>query len=1035
MKLRIFTLAAAVCLTCGHAEAASREVRYGPAPVWVTPAPKPTSATPADGAPVRVIYSDNQTRLGDDGDETYTAYRIKILTPAGLSLGNISAAWNPSSDNLTVHRLTIIRDGQVINVLSSTKFQIIQRENNLDYAMLDGQLTATLQTPGLQVGDEIEFAASLRRRDPTLGPRSYGVLQLPPTGLPGAYKLRLVWPNNKMVRWQATPDLGQFAPTDRSGQHELALELRDPSSVITADDAPERYNVRRLVEYSGFATWSEISKLLWPLFDKAATLAPNSPVRAEAKKIAAATSDPTARAEAALRLVEDRIRYVYVGLDGGNLRPASADETWNRRFGDCKAKTALLIALLRELGIDSEAVLVNSKGGDGINQRLPNPSLFDHVLVRATIGSQQYWLDGTRLGDRKLTALPPPVFRWGLPLRAGTADLEAVPAQAPTVPNIVEVMDVDASAGFAVPATFKVQEIYRGDDASVLHMQLSSLSPQDADRGQKALWRKMMDWVEPDTVSWRYDEGQSVLVMSMTGKGKPDWEGDDQNGRGLDIYHAGFTPPGERRRPKEQDQTAPWVMDFPSFRCTATTIRLPPATSKWQWDYAARPANARLGGKDYWRVASLKDGVMRTVMSVRTYLPEISAEQAEEVNERLPTFDNKISRVYQTTASNMTTHPGAAASAQDLEKPIDWSSPDAPCAAPSGKVGLGAIDDPQAAYDQGRYAEALQLFRTQAEQGDAYSQTQLGYMYAQAQGTQKDEAAAMSWFRKAADQGYANAQMNVGGLYEFGAGAPPDLAAAVGWYRKAAEQGNAQAQSSMGRMYTYGRGVPIDYAIALDWYRKAADQGDSEGQTNLGDIYELGRGVPVDRAAALGWYQKAADQGHTGAQFMLGVVYENGWGKPRDLAAASTWYRKAAEQEDPRGQYALGRLYDGGRGVPNDSKLALDWYRKAADRGFPPAQISLAEMYENGAGVPKDHAQSAKWYLAAAEQGSKPAQFATGLKYESGDGVKQDLVQAYLWFSLAADTTNRNLVAAKMTPAQIATATKLVRDWKPKQGR
>lgn len=53
----------------------------------------------------------------------------------------------------------------------------------------------------------------------------------------------------------------------------------------------------------------------------------------------------------ALDLVQQQVRYVYVGLGGGTYLPASADETWNRRYGDCKGKTALLLALLGELGI------------------------------------------------------------------------------------------------------------------------------------------------------------------------------------------------------------------------------------------------------------------------------------------------------------------------------------------------------------------------------------------------------------------------------------------------------------------------------------------------------------------------------------------------------------------------------------------------------------------------------------------------------------------------------------------------------------
>ena len=62
----------------------------------------------------------------------------------------------------------------------------------------------------------------------------------------------------------------------------------------------------------------------------------------------------------------------------------------------------------------------------------------------------------------------------------------------------------------------------------------------------------------------------------------------------------------------------------------------------------------------------------------------------------------------------------------------------------------------------------------------------------------------------------------------------------------------------------------------------------------------------------------------------------------------------------------------------------------------------------------------------------------------SGDGVPQDYVQAHMWVNLAASRfavsqvgreraiKSRDLVAAKMTPAQIAEAQKLAREWKPK---
>lgn len=593
-----------------------------------------------------MIYSDNQVRLGRDGDEFFSAYRFKILSSEGLPLGNITTTWSPDTDEMRVHSLKIIRDGRVIDVLEKTKFQIIQRENNLEYAMLDGDLTATVQVPGLQIGDELEFVTTLKRRDLVLGERSQGGVMLPSLGASGAYRMRLVWPQAKMVRWRATPDMGELKPVVAAGDNVLTYELRDPPSAIMADGAPPRVNLRRLLQFSGFSSWSEVSNLFWPLYENASTLAPNSPVRAEAARIAASTSDPAGRAEAALALVEDRIRYVYLAMNDGNYRPASADETWSRRFGDCKAKAALLLALLRELGVPAEVALVNSAGGDGLDQTLPMAGAFDHVIVRAEVAGKTYWLDGTRVGDRRLALLPEPLWTWALPLRAGGVDLERITPEAPLLAFDSLLIEVDARGGFDAPAKVSGEHTLRGDQATGLRLTLAQLPKVDADRALKAYWRDKLDWVEPDEAGWRYDESRNMTVLTMKGEGSPDWEGDAKTGRWLSVPYAGMGKPEEFRRPKEQDQAAPWVVDFPDFRRWTTVIRLPPAGEGWKWNYNASEIDEEIGGLSYWRTADLDDGVLRTMMSIRAVKTEITAAEAAAANAERRDFDNKVSRVW-----------------------------------------------------------------------------------------------------------------------------------------------------------------------------------------------------------------------------------------------------------------------------------------------------------------------------------------------------------------------------------------------------
>jgi uncharacterized protein len=127
----------------------------------------------------------------------------------------------------------------------------------------------------------------------------------------------------------------------------------------------------------------------------------------------------------------------------------------------------------------------------------------------------------------------------------------------------------------------------------------------------------------------------------------------------------------------------------------------------------------------------------------------------------------------------------------------------------------------------------------------------------------------------------------------------------------------------------------------------------------------------------------------------------------------------------------------------NDYATALRLLRPIAE-GFGDkddvvlAQNLLGLMYRKGQGVPQDYAVAVSWYRKAAEQGDEHGQSSLGLLYESGRGVPQDYVLAHMWLNLAAASGSsiapgaRERVAGQMTPAQIAEAQKLAREWKPK---
>jgi TPR repeat protein len=120
--------------------------------------------------------------------------------------------------------------------------------------------------------------------------------------------------------------------------------------------------------------------------------------------------------------------------------------------------------------------------------------------------------------------------------------------------------------------------------------------------------------------------------------------------------------------------------------------------------------------------------------------------------------------------------------------------------------------------------------------------------------------------------------------------------------------------------------------------------------------------------------------------------------------------------------------------------------RTLAEQGDTKAQFALGSMYRDGRGVAQDHAEALRWWRKAAEQGLVDAQFALGNMYAGDSGIAQNNILAYMWYSIAtaqsgdewlraiADS-NRHVLAARMTPADIFKAQGLVTEWMAKHGK
>ncbi|WP_051908714.1 tetratricopeptide repeat protein [Candidatus Odyssella acanthamoebae] len=352
---------------------------------------------------------------------------------------------------------------------------------------------------------------------------------------------------------------------------------------------------------------------------------------------------------------------------------------------------------------------------------------------------------------------------------------------------------------------------------------------------------------------------------------------------------------------------------------------------------------------------------------------------------------------------------GVTSFIKGLIEPFNWEGIKAKAQQDDGYlfVLLGLGDKTK---DAGLFGELVSSAKARAKAGRALAQSNLGFMYHDGLGIERDYNKAVEWYTKAANQELAIAQNNLGFMYQHGLGVERDYNKAVELYTKVANQGYAVAQINLGHMYQYGLGVERDYTQAIEWYIKAVNQGEAIAQNRLGYMYQEGLGVERDYNKAIEWYIKAVNQGEAIAQNCLGYMYQEGLGVERDYNKAVELYTKSANQEEAVGQINLGYIYQYGLGVERDYNKAVELYTKAANQEEAAGQSNLGYMYQYGLGVERDYNKAVELYTKVANQGLAVAQNNLGYMYQEGLGVECDYNKAMDWYIKAA---NQGLAIAK----------------------
>ena len=401
-----------------------------PEPAWVDLASYavPETANPhfvANG--VCVLLDDSQVDLCGPDRAWYYRRAELVTAPAGAEhVARFGASFDPNFQRLEVHTIAVIRGGSRIEHADTGFFEVLRREQNLERLIFDGRLTVHLTIPDVRPGDVVETSYTIYGQRKSLGGRHGAWIPLEWSVGICDVRLRLRTPSSRVVDVYGINGAPEATITEEGGVVDKRWRTWERPGIRFEHLTPPWITENAALQFSEWRNWGEVVATFAPLYEEPGDLPPE--LESEIARIAAAEPTPAGRAAAALRFTQADVRYLAISIGEGGHTPRALGEICATRYGDCKDKAKLFVAMAQRLGLDACPALVNTASGHAMERWLPSGTVFDHCIVRLLVDGKVYWIDGTRsVQTSPLETISQCHFGFALPLRPNQNALERMP--------------------------------------------------------------------------------------------------------------------------------------------------------------------------------------------------------------------------------------------------------------------------------------------------------------------------------------------------------------------------------------------------------------------------------------------------------------------------------------------------------------------------------------------------------------------------------------------------------------------------------
>ncbi|MGN6291231.1 MAG: DUF3857 domain-containing transglutaminase family protein [Chitinophagaceae bacterium] len=629
----ILRLSLAILLCSFAIYAQSQKPLTGKEPSWVNIQAYDFSASPleqdAEDGYLDLVYEE---QISVEPRAIYTRKVVKALTEAGVqNIAEISVDYEPSYQQLIFHTIRIIRSNKVINQLNPSKIKTIQQERELDQHLYNGSLTAMLILEDLRKGDIVEYSYTIKGSNPVFKGKFYRVFnfnfRVPVTNL--YYKVITPQQHSLTLKTKGTT----IAPDIKKQDQETSYEwkLSDLEAVRMQDNLPEWYDPYKRAVLSEYKSWQEVNDWALELFPSQKSL--SSALQQKIAEIKQANPTPEQQITAALRFVQDEVRYMGIEVGENSHRPNNPNKIFAQRFGDCKDKSYLLCTMLNALNIEAYPVLINTYYKQSITEWLPAANMFDHATTQVKLNDRIYWFDPTISYQRgPINMISYPDYQYGLVIAPGTTDLTKIDNKEPGKVKVKEEFDVADMSG---DAKFTVTTYYTGRFADNARSYTHNSSRHEIMKTYREFYAGYYEEIKADSISYEENDSTGAFITKEYYSIENLWELKDG------IKKAFFSPyliSSVIKRPKDTKRKMPFAITYPAKYEEEVIVNVP---LDWTMDE----------GKDYiqndaFRLKGRYDYGFRKVMLTYEYealQDHIPVEKTSEYLSALDSVDKNFS--------------------------------------------------------------------------------------------------------------------------------------------------------------------------------------------------------------------------------------------------------------------------------------------------------------------------------------------------------------------------------------------------------